>query len=362
MGAADLVPGVSGGTIAFILGIYEELLESLYCFRRGWRFLFPLLIGISFAIFSGARLIDQILSEPVWRTYLYASFFGLILASAIICKDRVRKWSTSCVFFCAIAALLAFFITGVWNRFDHRKEGFIEVPLKIPFHEKKIENYSYSSQSITDVSPNVLKAMISKEIIKSETIVYNTKTGKWNPAKEYLDLATETWFNGWFILCGAAAVTAMLLPGISGSYILMILGAYPLVISALADFTEGLGFLKFDLEAFRILLSLGIGIIGGAIIFSRFIHWGLKHFHDIIIATLIGFMVGALPSVWPFYTFEWFVDPLKPQSTLRLLAVKPMTPEIDHIFWFSVLCSIIGALLVFFLHAVGKRINAFQNK
>ena len=232
MGIADLVPGVSGGTIAFISGIYEELLDTiksinanalslLLKFRimefwkhiNGW-FLISLLsgIGLSVVLFSG--LIHHLLrNEPI---SIWSLFFGLILISSL-----------------SIA--------------------------------KKIQNRSV---------PNILIGILG--IITGYLIVTITPSGA---------IPNNSLF---IFLSGSIAICAMILPGISGSFILLILGKYHIILTALKN-----------LDFFTILTFL-VGCVVGILSFARVVSWTFKRFHDQTVALLSGFMIGSLYKVWPW--------------------------------------------------------------
>jgi putative membrane protein len=234
MGAADLVPGVSGGTIAFISGIYDELLRCIACMpeaamllvrgriRQAWQlangsFLLVLLLGILSSVFSLARLISYLLVEqpiPLW-----SFFFGLVLVSAFVVNRDISGWNwRTC----------ASFILGI---------GF--------------------AYWITVLSPVQFGA------------------GPWS-----------------IFFGGAIAICAMILPGISGSFILLLLGLYPLVLGAVRS---------LDLE-FLAIFSAGclFGILG----FSRLLHWLLDHLRNLTLTFLVGLMLGSLNRVWPWKQFH----------------------------------------------------------
>lgn len=231
MGMADVVPGVSGGTIAFISGIYGELLDSiksvnmkafklLFSFRLAefWRhingrFLLPVLMGIALAIFSLARLMTFLLiNHPI---AIWSFFFGLIISSALLVSRQIGKWNMQTVLSFIIGAAAAWWIT-------------IATPTETP----------------------------------------------------------NTW---WFILLsGAIAICAMILPGISGAFILLLLGKYQFIMEAVGN---------FDIP---VILIFVVGAAAGIISFSHLLSWLLKHKHDITVAVLMGFMIGSLNKVWPW--------------------------------------------------------------
>lgn len=232
MGSADVVPGVSGGTMAFILGIYEELIDSIRTFGRPatlrmiarlefrrmwnelpWRFLVALLSGMLLAIFTLAGFLEWTLeNHPV---LLWAFFFGLVLASVHTVSRRVRRWSPGLVALVAIGTAAAFLLVGL-------------VPVETPD-------------------------------------------------------------DAWFIFAsGAIAICAMILPGISGSFILVLLGKYQHILSAVntRDIPTLLWF------------ALGCGI--GIVTIAQVLGWFFKRYHDATVALLIGLMVGSLRKVWPW--------------------------------------------------------------
>ncbi len=231
MGAADVVPGVSGGTIAFITGIYEELINSIRSVNgkavqilikkgipsfwkhiNGW-FLLSLLVGIAISIFSLARLITFLLSN--YPILVWAFFFGLILASAIFIATQIKRWNVLCAVVLLAGAVAAYFIT-----------------------------------TITPANGNA-----------------------------------SVWY---IVLSGAIAICAMILPGISGSFILLLLGMYSIVVGAVGELN------------LKILLPFIGGAIIGLLAFSNILGYLFKHFKDITLALLTGFMIGALNKVWPW--------------------------------------------------------------
>lgn len=231
MGAADVIPGVSGGTIAFITGIYEELIESIKNvhprlltiwkkegFVAFWKavngnFLLVLFLGIGTSLLSLAHVVSYLLDT--YPIYVWSFFFGLILASAWVVGKRVLSWKLNRFLFMAIGIAIAVWIT-------------LTTPAQTP------------------------EAM-------------------------------------WFIfLSGMLAICAMILPGISGSFILLLLSKYEFIIQAIKD---------LDL---KIIAVFGAGAVVGITSFSRLLSWMFKRFHDLTVALLSGFMIGSLLKVWPY--------------------------------------------------------------
>lgn len=232
MGSADVVPGVSGGTMAFILGIYEELIQSIRMVGRpefvravlGLRirqalelvnaaFLAAILAGIVLAVVTLAPGIEWLLlHQPV---LLWSFFFGLVLASVFTVSKRIRRWTPGLWLSLAVGMVGAYLLVGM-------------VPVQTP----------------------------------------------------------ETW---WFLfLSGALAICAMILPGISGSFILVLLGKYQFFVSAVNQ---------------RDLVSLalaGMGAAVGLVSFAQVLGWLFKRYHDPTVALLTGLMLGSLRKVWPW--------------------------------------------------------------
>ena len=231
MGMADVVPGVSGGTIAFISGIYEELLDSirsvnatalklLLKLRLGefWRhingsFLLPVLLGIAIAIFSLARLMTYLLTyHPI---AIWSFFFGLIIASALLVARQIGRWDWRSLLAFVAGAAAAWWIT-------------VATPAETP---------------------------------------------------------NDWWF---VMLSGAIAICAMILPGISGAFILLLLGKYQYIMQAVGDLN------------IPVIAIFAVGAAAGIISFSHLLSWLLKRWHDVTVAVLMGFMVGSLNKVWPW--------------------------------------------------------------
>lgn len=228
VGIADLIPGISGGTVAFLVGIYDDLLLHLKKFPS-WpsiKFLLPLSLGMGSAIFSLASLLHRCLSNPLLASYLYALFFGLLVASTFNTSKHLRPFKLVYPLFLCCGAAIAFWIAG--------------------------------------------QAESSKEI---------------TPTAVYL------------FLSGAFAALALLLPGISGSYVLNLLGVYPLVMQSISSF-----WIHLD-----ILLPLGLGILCGLLGSSFLVSFLLRHFRGVTFAFLTGCMMGGLRCVWPFYGSQTFL-------------------------------------------------------
>lgn len=280
MGAADVIPGVSGGTIAFLTGIYEELLGSIKSINaealkllftgkigKFWKhingnFLLSLILGILISFFSLAKLMQYLMvHEPI---PLWSFFFGLIIASAVlIIKDLdLRKIQNP------IAMLLG----------------------------------AAGGAAICLVSP------------------------------------TQTPDALWFIfLCGAIAICAMILPGISGSFILLLLGKYEYMLQALTDLNIVL------------ILTFVIGAAVGIISFSHFLTWLLNKYRSVTISALAGIMIGSLVKVWP-----WQLEHDGVSSPV--LPFNPSLGPVDsgHI-GLAILFAAIGIVLVTSLELLASR-------
>jgi len=245
MGAADVVPGVSGGTIAFISGIYEELIESIDKinlgvfkvwktdgFKTAWNsingtFLVALFSGIAISILSLAKLIKWLLhNEPV---LLWSFFFGLVLASILYIAKQIKNWSALVFVAIVLTSILSYYIT-----------------LAEPFA---------------------------------------------SPDSPY-----------YLLFCGFIAIIAMILPGVSGAFILLILGAYQTAIDTINNLRDGLftGNMELFKEAFINFSLLALGAIVGIKVFSKLLNWMFKHKKNLTLAILTGFIIGSLNKIWPW--------------------------------------------------------------
>ena len=236
MGSADVIPGVSGGTVALLVGIYEELINSIsrlteadvwHNLRRGdiralittlpWRFLGVLLLGIMTAVLSLAHVLEDLLEY--YPVSVWSVFFGLIAASVVSVRKRVSRWHVPTYVAFAIGAVLAFGLVGL--------------------------------------SPT-------------------TSPTAW-------------WF---LVISGFIAICALILPGISGAFILVLLGKYERILAAVTN-----------LDLF-VLACVAAGAVLGLLSIARLLRWTLARYHDLTIALLCGFMLGSLRKVWPWQELD----------------------------------------------------------
>ena len=282
MGAADVVPGVSGGTIAFIVGIYDELInsiksingESLKLFFTGkWiafckyinaAFLFSIILGIGISIFSLAKVITWLLTDhPV---LVWAFFFGLVLASTWFVSKDIKEWNWKTILAFIVGAAVAYYIT-------------VATPAETP--------------------TNLL----------------------------------------FIFLCGAIAICAMILPGISGSFILVLLGKYFFIMEAVKTFN------------IKIILVFAAGALIGITTFSHLLSFALKHFRNITLSVLTGFMLGSLNKVWPWKeTVQTYVDS---HGVVKPLVETNILPNVYV--WEAAVLMVVGFLLVYLLEKLSAK-------
>ncbi len=377
MGAADLVPGISGGTIAFIMGIYQGLIDSLKTlnplnfspllklnFRKffdniAWEFLSALVFGASISFLLFAEAFDYILNHEDYRVYLYSGFMGLIFGSAIFCAKQVKFWNAPQWVALILGGIIAYTLTGsnlVEPELSEEYGVYIPIEKVMNPGNKEIENYQRGDQILSGVSHKTLSAMLAKGVVSPTTPVYTPKNEPQGAVEDFVEETYQaTRINLSMVVCGAIAICAMLLPGISGSYLLTIMGAYPTVIAALADLSKSIKQFSFDTDAFFVLLSLAVGIVIGAILFARVLGWLLKNYYDTTIAMLIGFMLGALRTVWPFWTYSYELLPLRLEKGPQIIVVNPIFPDVTSmLFWSSVACLGLGIAAVFVVEAIAK--------
>ncbi|MCK4989274.1 MAG: DUF368 domain-containing protein [Bacteroidales bacterium] len=277
MGAADVVPGVSGGTIAFITGIYEELINSIkgvnlkaikLFFTGRWfsfwkqingNFLLAVFSGIFISVLSLAKVLEYLLeNQPI---LIWSFFFGLVIASSYVVSRKIARWQ-----YPKIVALVA--------------------GIGIAFY-------------ITSVTP------------------------------------TTTTDASWFVIfSGGLASCAMILPGISGSFILLLLGKYTFALHAVNE--------RIILD----LLLLAAGAVTGLIIFANLLSWLLRKYHDVTIAVLVGFMIGSLNKIWPW---KETLKTIVVEGEVRPLVEKNILPSVGNPgdqFWLALLMLVAGVTLI----------------
>ncbi|MFK2819852.1 DUF368 domain-containing protein [Flavobacteriaceae sp. LMIT009] len=289
MGAADAVPGVSGGTIAFISGIYEELITTISnvnpslfktLFKEGFKpfwkqlngnFILALLIGILVSFVSFMRLAKYLIeNHPI---LIWSFFFGLIVASIYYVGKEITKWNSATIFTLIIGAVFAYYITTL---------------------------------------PSLSN----------------------NESSFYLFFA------------GALAICAMILPGISGAFILVILGAY----KALSDAVH-------DIDIKRLALFVG-GAVIGLLTFSRVLKWLFKHYHNLTLALLTGFILGSLNKVWPWKeVLSWRTNSKGEEVPLLEQSILPSTFEGEPQVTYAVILMLIGFFTILVLEKLGTRSN-----
>lgn len=287
MGASDVVPGVSGGTIAFITGIYERLIHAIQSFnlkslkllfkgefKAVWEnidgtFLVVLIAGILTSILSLAKLITHLLeAQP---TYIWSFFFGLIIASTLFIARGV-KWNWKSSLFFVGFTILSFFIT---------------------------------SPSLHPLAANgsLLNVFIS----------------------------------------GAIAICAMILPGISGSFILLLLGQYEFILGSVIDLN------------LPVLLTFALGAVIGIISFSHLLNWLFERYENMTLAALTGFMLGSLNKVWPWKnTLESYINH---HGIERPLVQENRLPDLTPSLYYALGLIALGLVLIFVIEGLSKRLN-----
>ena len=289
MGAADAVPGVSGGTIAFISGIYEELINTISSvnfsliitlrkegFWAFWKklngnFIFALLSGIIISFVSFMRLAKYLLdNHPI---LIWSFFFGLIIASIYFVGKQITKWRLATFVGIIIGAVVAYYITTI--------------------PASNINESSY-----------------------------------------------------FLFFAGALAICAMILPGISGSFILVILGAY----KTLSDAIDSWDFKK-------LALFVG-GAIVGLLSFSHILKWLFKKCHNLTLALLTGFIIGSLNKVWPWKeVLTWRENSKGIQVPFLEESISPFSFDGDNKIVFAISFMIIGFFTIFLLEKLGSKTN-----
>lgn len=293
MGAADVVPGVSGGTIAFISGIYEELLSSISAInianlkllkkeglKAAWKavngnFLLALLSGIFISIISLSKLISWLLeNKPI---LVWSFFFGLVLASILFVSKQITKWNASAIILFIIGAVAAYYIT-----------------------------------------------ILHPAISESSSLLF-------------------------YFFAGALAICAMILPGISGSFILVLLGAYKPILKALD---------ALQYKDIKLLAVVAFGAVVGILSFSKLLNWLFDHHKNSTLAVLTGFILGSLNKIWPWKeTLTWRVNSLGAKIPFNEQSVSPFSYQGDPQLTMAIILLIGGFLLIILLEKLANISN-----
>ncbi len=288
MGAADVVPGVSGGTIAFISGIYEELLQSISNinigllktlqkegFGKAWKqlngnFLLALFSGIFVSILSLAKGISWLLdNHPI---LLWSFFFGLVLASVIYIAKQVTKWNIISIVLLLLGTILAYYITTL------------------------------------------------------------------DP------LVSENSSLGFMFLAGAIAICAMILPGISGSFILVLLGAYKPILNAINN------------RNLLTITAVGLGAIVGLLSFSKILKWLFANYKNYTLVALTGFIIGSLNKIWPWKeVLTYRTNSHGEQVPFKELSISPLSFEGDPQLVPATILAIVGFSLILLLEKLATK-------
>lgn len=285
MGIAELVPGVSGGTIAFVTGIYEEFISSINNisistfkilknegFKAFWialngNFLVVLFGGMIISMLSLSKLISWLLEFhpiPIW-----SFFFGLVLASVIFVAKAISKWNIASVLLFALGTAIAFYITTL-------------------------------------------------------------------PPSANADSLPFLFFSG------ALAICAMVLPGISGAFILVLLGSYKTILDAVND------------KDFKIIITVALGVIFGILSFARVLKWMFANYKNPTLAILTGFILGSLNKIWPWKNV---LDVIKIGKKEIIIDenISPFAFEGDSQLTFAIITALIGFSLIFILEKTASK-------
>lgn len=301
MGAADVVPGVSGGTIAFISGIYEELIETIHKldfgifkmvkkegFKTAWihynlAFLLALFSGVAISILSLSKLITYLLAT--YPLLVWGFFFGLVIASILYVGKQVSKWNVSATVSLGVAAAISYLIT-------------IAEPVGTP---------------------------------------------------------DSIWF---LFFAGCIAIIAMILPGVSGAFILLLLGAYTGVMNIINNFREGIKQFNWDIlsDALLKITVFAVGAIVGLKLFSKILNWLFQHKKNVTLAVLTGFMIGALNKIWPWKEVLSFrTNSHGKELPFLEKSILPTTFEGDPKILMTLIFVVIGFLTIFLLEQFASK-------
>lgn len=294
MGAANVIPGVSGGTVAFVTGIYERLIEAIKGFdgtgiklllKRDWKgfvertdlwFLVQIGVGVVLSFVTLARLFEYLFVHH--KILIYAFFFGLILASIYFVGKKVSKWSAGPIIAGVVGTAIAVAVATLFE-----------------------------------------------------------------PAQEN---------SGFFYLmiCGVIAMASMIIPGLSGSFVLLLMGNYELIaIKTINQLTSG------DFSALKTILPVAIGAVIGLVALSHLLSWIFRRFHDIAVALMTGFVAGSLLVIWPWKkdVQTEFID-RHGVAEMKTIGYEWLMPEMNSTTAFAIVWIVVGCILVWLMEKFGS--------
>lgn len=303
MGAADVVPGVSGGTIAFISGIYQELIDTInkvdFSFFSSWKkngfkiawqqingsFLLALVTGIAISILTFSKIITHLLAtQPI---LVWSFFFGLVIASIVFVGKQITKISIPVIITFLVGTILSYYIT-------------IAEPIASP------DSYPY------------------------------------------------------LFLSGFIAIIAMILPGVSGAFILLLMGSYAVVIGTINQFREAILAMNWQLlgQAILKLGTFAIGALLGLKLFSKVLHWMFDNHRNLTLALLTGFMLGSLNKVWPWKkVLSTRIDSHGVEVPFLEKSILPQHFEGDNQLLIAIVLMVFGFLTIFILEKVAVKFS-----
>jgi putative membrane protein len=292
MGAADVVPGVSGGTIAFITGIYEELIKTIDgidfqlfkdLFKIGFKktlakynlgFLLALLTGIAISLLSLSKLLIYLLQHH--SVLLWSFFFGLVMASVLYIAKQISSWNTGVITAIIIGTVISYYVT-------------IAEPLGSP----------------------------------------------------------DSWW--YLIFSGFIAIIAMILPGVSGAFLLLLLGSYKTVLGSISGLLEAVIAGEWS-QAFDYFINLFLFVIGcilGLKVFSRLLTWLFEHQKNLTLALLTGFMIGSLNKLWPWKeVLKYRIDSHGEKVPFLEKSISPVSFEGDPQILYVISLTLIGFVMI----------------
>lgn len=301
MGAADVVPGVSGGTIAFISGIYQELIDTInkvdFSFFSSWKkngfkiawqqingsFLLALVSGIAISILTFSKIITHLLAtQPI---LVWSFFFGLVIASIVFVGKQITKISIPVIITFIVGTILSYYIT-------------IAEPIASP------DSYLY------------------------------------------------------LFLSGFIAIIAMILPGVSGAFILLLMGSYAVVIGTINQFREAILGMNWQLlgQAILKLGTFAIGALLGLKLFSKVLHWMFDNYRNMTLSLLTGFMLGSLNKVWPWKkVLSTRIDSHGAEVPFLEKSILPQHFEGDNQLLIAIVLMVFGFLTIFILEKVAVK-------
>jgi putative membrane protein len=336
-GAVDAAPSISGATVYYVVGIYKDLLSSIsnvwgalyesfrtrslfpLIYEPGLRYLLVLKCGVVLSFLFFARYILLCFEYPTARAVLFSMFFGFVFGSITLFIKKVDRWTKKRLLLFVVSFCVGI---GVIQGASLFQEPLYSVPITVQLPEAS--NVQVTGNRLLHVPQSALYVLQNAKVVDSSREIVG-ESGR----VDIVLLHNQPYVRFELILLGLLVAGAMLIPGVSGSYVLTIFGYYSLVLSAILEVTTNFFSAQFSTEPFFMLLNLGIGISTGIVFFSRRILWLFESHNASTHSCVAGGLFGTVWCLWPFQKLSYIVDPFHVSKGLHLISTGTYIPSLS---------------------------------